>query len=101
MIDLIKEEMLRQCSNQCSNGYIINNFPRTPKQASLFIKEISDVSAIIYLKAHIPVLLQRIEQKMGSATSNEELQTKIIHNYVREIRESVGKYSDKLEKVNF
>ncbi|KYB27609.1 adenylate kinase isoenzyme 1 isoform X2 [Tribolium castaneum] len=96
VIDLIKEEMLRNSVN--CKGYIINNFPRNSKQAALFIKEIDDVDAIIYLSCDVPVMVRRKKIK-SEGRLDEEVIKKSITSYMKEIKEGTSKYGSKIEKI--
>ncbi|RZB66650.1 adenylate kinase isoenzyme 1 [Asbolus verrucosus] len=96
VIDLIKEEMLRMSLN--CKGYLINNFPKNSKQASLFIKEIDDVDAIIYLVCDIPIMVKRKKVKSEGRLDDETIK-KAIANYMKDIKEGISKYGSKLEKI--
>lgn len=39
IVDIVKEEILKKVNE--AKGFILNGFPRTSKQAVLFVKEVS------------------------------------------------------------
>ncbi|XP_044266729.1 adenylate kinase isoenzyme 1-like isoform X2 [Tribolium madens] len=96
VIDLIKEEMLRKSEN--SKGYIINNFPRNSKQAAIFIKEIDDIDAIIYLSCDVPVMVRRKKIKSEGRLDDEVIK-KSITTYTKEVKDGTSKYGSKIEKI--
>ena len=97
VIDLIKEEMLTT-SHNCK-GYLINNFPKNSKQAALFIKEIDDVDAIIYLVCDVPVMVKR-KQVQSEGRLDDDVIKKMIATYIKEVKEGTSKLGSKIEKVS-
>lgn len=95
VIDLIKESMLSNIKHK--KGFLLNGFPRTAKQANMFVKEIADVDVIVFLYSDMQLLLSRANKKH----KNEDLNTlkKNIHNYLREAKAGVSKFGAKIEKV--
>lgn len=97
-MDLIKEAMLQKAS--AAKGFILNGFPRTNKQATLFVKEIGDVDVVVYLYSDTQVLVTRTQEKRGGRTDPEVIK-KDIQSYIKEVKESVAKFGAKMEKVFF
>ncbi|KAL3283255.1 hypothetical protein HHI36_006403 [Cryptolaemus montrouzieri] len=97
VVDLIKEALLLNPFARSSKGFIINNFPRTRKQAQLFVKEIKDVDAIIYLFADISTLLARLQAK-SPENFESDLNKKKIVDYDREVKIATSGMRAKLEK---
>lgn len=96
VVDLIKEDMLIKAKHAL--GFILNGFPKTSKQALLFIKEIGDVDVIIYLYSNTNDMIQRLVQKRGPSANPELIRREIV-NYMKETKEGTSKFSAKLEKV--
>lgn len=96
VIDLIKEEMLKQASN--CKGFVINNFPKNSKQAALFTKEIDEADVLIYLFADISTLIERTKLKIESQLDDETIK-KTITNYLKKARDVALKYKRKVEKI--
>ncbi|KAF5294181.1 hypothetical protein FQR65_LT10892 [Abscondita terminalis] len=97
VIDLIKEAMLS--SVQKKKGFLLNGFPRTSKQANMFVKEISDVDVIIFLNGDVPTLLNRNREKEKFNIDLSESK-KQIQNIIKEIKTGVSKFGSKIEKIN-
>ncbi|XP_031344908.1 adenylate kinase isoenzyme 1-like isoform X2 [Photinus pyralis] len=81
-----------------SNGFLFNGFPRTAQQASMFVKEIGNVDAIIYLYTDMQVMISRIREKK-SKNLHENLLKRQIRTYTKEVKKAVSKYGAKIEKV--
>ncbi|KAB0798604.1 hypothetical protein PPYR_09597 [Photinus pyralis] len=96
VIDLLKEEILSKVRG--SNGFLFNGFPRTAQQASMFVKEIGNVDAIIYLYTDMQVMISRIREKK-SKNLHENLLKRQIRTYTKEVKKAVSKYGAKIEKV--
>lgn len=96
VVDLIKEAMLLKA--KLSNGYVINGFPRTSKQAFLFVNEIGNVDVIIYLHGKIDEMAQRVHNDLNSDLTNEVIKRN-IGNYMKEIKEATHRFGPKIQKV--
>lgn len=81
-----------------AKGFILNGFPRSSKQAALFVKEVCDVDVVVYLYSETHVMVMRTQEKNGGQ-GDPEIIRKNISNYVKEVREGVSKFGAKLEKV--
>lgn len=81
-----------------SEGFILNGFPRTSKQALLFVKEIANVDAVIYLYSNTNDMISRVQQKHGQNLNVDHIK-KDIMTYMKEARDSTSKFSAKLERV--
>lgn len=95
-MDLIKEEMLKKVN--VAEGFIFNGFPRSSKQAILFVKEIGNVDVVIYLYSNTNEMVQRIQRKRGQVINPDAIRKEII-NYMRDTKEGTSKFTAKLEKV--
>lgn len=96
MVDLIKEAMLRTA--RYAKGYLLNGFPRTNKQATLFVNEVGDVDVVVFLYSDTQIMVTRTQEKSGGQTDTETIK-KNIQNYLKEVKESVSKFGAKIEKV--
>lgn len=83
-----------------ANGYVINGFPRTSKQAFLFVNEIGNVDIIIYLHGKIDEMAQRVNNELSTDLTNEVIKKNIL-NYMKEIKEATQRFGPKIEKVVF
>ncbi|GJQ66863.1 hypothetical protein Trydic_g7887 [Trypoxylus dichotomus] len=95
IVDIIKEEILKRVNE--AKGFILNGFPRTSKQALLFVKEVKDVDAVIYLYSETYKMVSRVQEKKGDI--DEEVVKNEIFKYVNEVKEGTAKFSAKVEKV--
>nr|XP_022903570.1 adenylate kinase isoenzyme 5-like [Onthophagus taurus] len=95
VVDLIKEEMLKNVNE--ATGFIINGFPRTAKQAALFVKEIKDVDVVIYLYLETMKMVNRLREKEGSI--DEDAVKNDIFTYVKEVKDGTAKFATKVEKI--
>lgn len=98
-MDLIKEELLSNSKNRSNRGFIINNFPRTKKQAKLFVKEIKDVDVIVYLFADMATLINRLQGKFPEKPQDVYVLKKKIVDYAKEAREALSGMKAKNERV--
>ncbi|KAK9879393.1 hypothetical protein WA026_006462 [Henosepilachna vigintioctopunctata] len=99
VVDLIKEALLQSTFSR-NNGYIINNFPRSKKQAKLFVKEIKDVEAIIYLFADMSTLATRLVSDCKSDEPPDvDIIKKQISDSAKEIKEAISGMKVKVEKI--
>lgn len=96
VIELLKEEILRRGKDV--NGYIIDGFPRTSKQASQFVKEIKDVDAVIYLYSKVNEMISRVRQKKECVKQDEDIKNEIF-DYIRDVKNGTIKFSTKIHKV--
>ncbi|KAK5646549.1 hypothetical protein RI129_005013 [Pyrocoelia pectoralis] len=80
------------------NGFLLNGFPRTAKQASIFVKEIGDVDVILYLYAEMQTMISRIKKKVEE-NLNVDILTQNIRTYTVEIKKALSKFGTKIEKV--
>ncbi|XP_025835249.1 uncharacterized protein LOC108734753 [Agrilus planipennis] len=83
--------------NNSKKGYIIVDFPRSSKQASLFVKEVGHVDFIIYLYATTDILIKRVIERPGPEETEKFI--KETQNKLKEIREALNKYNYKIEKI--
>ncbi|KAK9744232.1 hypothetical protein QE152_g7863 [Popillia japonica] len=95
IVDIVKEEILKKVNE--AKGFILNGFPRTSKQAVLFVKEVKDVDAIIYLYSETYKMVSRVQEKKGDI--DEESVKNEIFKYVNEVKEGTAKFSAKVEKI--
>ncbi|XP_044752944.1 uncharacterized protein LOC123312533 isoform X2 [Coccinella septempunctata] len=98
VVDLIKEALLSNSITNPRKGFIINNFPRSRKQAKLFLKEIKDVDVIFYLFADMATLINRLQGKYSERPEDEENFKKKIVNYAKEVKEALSGMRAKNEK---
>lgn len=95
VVDIIKEEMLKRAN--FAYGYVINGFPRTEKQAIMFVKEIGKVDVIIYLYSDTHSMVTRTMEKLEGG--NAELIKNSILTYIKEVKKGTAKFSSKVEKI--
>lgn len=81
-----------------TSGFILNGFPRTNRQANLFVKEIGDVDVIVYLYSETHVLVTRTQQKHGPRGDPETIKAK-ISSYCKDVKEGLSGFGAKVEKV--
>lgn len=93
---MLKEAMLKTVNS--TKGYIINNFPKSSRQADLFVNEICNVDIIICLQTDVNMLINRIQEKINGKISNSTLKMK-IENCNKDIEECLAKFKDKVFKV--
>lgn len=79
---------------------MIANFPKNPKQAERFIKEISNVNFIFYFYSEIPLLIERAQEKSGVALDPETLRRDIAVA-TRDLKLCLSKFTLKIESVSF
>lgn len=99
MVDLLKESMLLRAKQ--AKGFVINGFPRTSKQAFLFVNEIDNVDCIIYLHGKIDEMVQRVQEEMTSSDITINAVKKDILSYMKEIKDATQRFGPKIEKVSF
>ncbi|KAF2884772.1 hypothetical protein ILUMI_21379 [Ignelater luminosus] len=97
VVDLIKEAMLQKAPT--AKGFVLNGFPRTNKQATLFVKEIGDVDVVVYLYSETQVLVTRTQEKRGGRVDPETIK-RDIQNCIKEVKDSVSKFGAKMEKIH-
>ncbi|XP_045471044.1 uncharacterized protein LOC123678195 isoform X2 [Harmonia axyridis] len=98
VVDLIKEGLLLSSVGRTDRNFVINNFPRSKKQAKLFIQEIKDVDVIIYLFADMVTLINRIQEQNIEKPLDVDILKKKIVLYAKEVREALSGMKTKIEK---
>lgn len=96
IIDLLKETLTDSTNDK---GFVIANFPKNPKQAERFIKEISNVNFIFYFYSEIPLLIERAQEKSGVALDPETLRRDIAVA-TRDLKLCLSKFTLKIESIN-
>lgn len=96
MIELIKKSLLHE---NTQNGYVISNFPKNSKQADLFLREIGNVSFVLYLYCDTASLMKRAQEANVGDINQIVLQKKIAHA-TRDVKMSLGKFISKVENVS-
>lgn len=95
VIDLLKESLLNSTTNR---GFVISNFPKTAKQAQMFVKEIGNVSFVLHLHSNVNCLMDRAQQKSQERLDQELLKNTIVFadSY---LKLSLMKFVNKVENV--
>ncbi len=60
MLDIIKERITQK---DCKNGFILDGFPRTTKQAEM-LSEMTDISHVLNFKADDEVIIERLSGRI-------------------------------------
>lgn len=58
-------------TNEC-NGFLISGFPRNPKQASLFVRDIAPIDCMFYLEGQATDSSYSLDKSIGDSHSQEE-----------------------------
>ncbi|KAJ8955561.1 hypothetical protein NQ318_001391 [Aromia moschata] len=93
VLDILKEHLLKSPTKQ---GIVISNFPKNAKQADMFLKEIGNVSVILYLYTDTPFLIERAQERSEQELDEESLK-KNIETATKDIKTALMKFTAKIE----
>nr|CAH7752838.1 unnamed protein product [Callosobruchus chinensis] len=97
VMELLSQAMLHSRNDK---GYVISNFPRTPRQADLFVGALGRVDLVLYFYTDTTRLVERARQKAGGEDLDEAVVRRDIAYANRDMKGCLGKYSEKVENVN-
>ncbi|CAH1989475.1 unnamed protein product [Acanthoscelides obtectus] len=97
VVELLARAMLH---SRTDKGFVITNFPRTPRQADLFVKALFRVDLALYFYTDTNSLVERAKQRAGGENFDEANVRREIAYANRDIKGCLGKYSEKVENIN-